>query len=256
MNSEAIQCAAEALLDARKRGVMLRALPAGCEPADYDEAYAVQDVVSKALGPVGGWKVGVREPGAEPTYAPMPESAIVRSGYHMPAYPAGKCGIECEIAVCMKADLPPRDTPYTDAEVLAAIETVHPAIEIVTYRIEAHAHTSRVHLAADAFGNGAFVYGDGRADLVGKLDQTRQRALLDIDGEHWVDRVGGNAAGDIFKLITRLANHLSTRGQGLRAGQFVTTGSCTGIVFVDGGEEVRADFPDIGIAEMTLEARK
>lgn len=254
MEKQAIQQAAQALLDARARGVMLKSLPQGCEPADFVEAYAIQDAVSEGLGPVGGWKVGAKEPGAEPTCAPMPTAAIYASGFVMPAYTAGQCGIECEIAVCMKDDLPPRGRPYTHDEVLAAIGTVHPAFEIVTYRLATHAHQSRVILAADAFGNGAFVYGDGRADLVG-MDQTQQRALLDVDGERWVEKVGGNPAGDVFRLVTWLANHVAMRCGGLRAGQFVTTGSCTGMLFVDGGEALRADFPGFGVVEMTIADR-
>lgn len=254
MDKQAIQRAAEALLDARERVVLLKALPPGCEPADFAEAYAIQDAVSTALGPVGGWKVGAKEPGAEPTCAPMPAGAIYASGHRMPAYRAGQCGIECEIAVRMKTDLPPIGRPYTHEEVMAAIGTVHPAFEIVTYRLATHAHQSRVILAADAFGNGAFVYGDGRADLVG-MDQTQQRAILDADGEHWVDKVGGNPAGDIFRLVTWLANHVAVRCGGLKAGQFVTTGSCTGMLFVDGGEALRADFPGLGVVEMDITAK-
>lgn len=254
MEQKATQCAAQALLDARRDGKALKTLPPGCEPTDFAQAYAIQDAVSEALGEIGGWKVSAKEPNAEPTCAPMPASVIHPSGYHMPAWDGGQCGIECEIAVRMKNDLPPRSNPYTHEEVLAAIETVHPAFEIITYRLQAHAHTSRVLLGADAFGNGAFVYGDGRSHLIG-LDQTKQRAILDVNGERWVDKVGGNLAGDIFTLITWLANHVAIRAGGLKAGQFVTTGSCTGMLFVDGGEELHAEFESIGWVDMTIMAK-
>lgn len=251
MDSNAIQRAARALLEARANGTLLTALPEGCEPADFAEAYAIQDAVSEALGPVGGWKVGAKGPDTEPSCAPMPAALIHPSGFRMPAYSAGKCGIECEIAVRMGRDLPPMARPYTREEVLAAIESVHPAFEIVTYRFADHEHQSRVVLATDALGNGAFVYGDGRPDLVG-MDQTKQRAILDADGEHWVDHVGGNPAGDIFRLVHWLANHVAVRAGGLRKGQFVTTGSCTGMLFVNGGEALRADFPGLGMVEMEI----
>src|SRR5690606_20914798 len=50
MDSNAIQRAARALLEARANGTLLTALPEGCEPADFAEAYAIQDAVSEALG--------------------------------------------------------------------------------------------------------------------------------------------------------------------------------------------------------------
>lgn len=251
MNTSDFESNVRALLEARAGGDVLQSLPGG-EPADFDEAYAIQEAVARALGAVGGWKVGGK-PEAEPTCAPMQAVDIHRTNYRMPHQAGRKCGVECELAVRMKSDLPPRERPYTREEVLDAIATVHPAFEVVTYRLADHESLSRVVLATDAFGNRAFVYGAGCEERVG-LDQTQQRVLFDVNGERKVDMTGGNPAGDIFRLITWLANHLARRGSGLRAGQFVTTGSSTGMLFLEGGESLRAEFPGVGIVEMSIAA--
>lgn len=254
MDKYDIDQAAGLLLEARTRGTLLTALPASSLPPDLSGAYAIQDAVSEALGAVGGWKVGAKGPDAEPTCAPMPASLMHAAPYALAPPLVGESGIEGEIAVRMKHDLPAREQPYLREEVIAAIGSVHPAIEIVTYRFTDHAAQPRMALVADALGNGAFVYGEGRAMAV-ELDQTQQQVVLRIDDETRVDTVGGNTAGDIFRLVTWLANHLAQRCGGLRAGQFVTTGTCTGLIFVEAGSKVEVTFAELGNVALDIRER-
>ena len=255
MNKQKMTAAAALLLAARKHEIMLTHLPQDCLPLDAAEAYAVQDAVSQALGAVGGWKVGAKGPAAPASCAPMPAQLIFAAPHHFADLRvAGERGIELEIAVRMQHDLPSRATPYTQAEVLAAVATIHPAIEIVSSRYtrsEQSAAVSPLEALADALSNGAFIYGAGRSDL-GQVDQLTQAAQLRFDGQEVVSTVGGNPVGDIWPLLTWLANHLSARGEGLRAGQFVTTGSCTGKLVAAPGTHVRGDLPGIGAVEISF----
>jgi 2-keto-4-pentenoate hydratase len=57
----------------------------------------------------------------------------------------------------------------------------------------------------------------------------------------------------VIRLLVWLANHLSARGAGLSAGQFVTTGSCTGMMFTKPGSHVRSELPGLGVVEVTFE---
>ena len=50
-----------------------------------------------------------------------------------------------------------------------------------------------------------------------------------------------------------LANEGARSLGGLRAGQWVTTGSCTGTVMVAPGTVVVADFPGVGRAEVKFD---
>ncbi|MBB3213720.1 2-keto-4-pentenoate hydratase [Herbaspirillum sp. Sphag1AN] len=255
MNTEKIKAAATLLLAVRKHETSLSHLPQDCLPADAAEAYAVQDAVSLALGQVGGWKVGAKAPDAPASCAPMPASLTFAAPYHFAdLLVAGERGIELEIAVRMQQDLPPRATPYTQAEVVAAVGTIHPAIEIVSSRYSRTEHSaaaSPLAALADALSNGAFIYGAGRSDL-GMVDQLTQAAHLYFDGQEVVSTVGGNPVGDIWPLLTWLANHLAARGDGLKAGQFVTTGSCTGKLVAAPGTQVRGDLPGIGVVEISF----
>ena len=61
-----------------------------------------------------------------------------------------------------------------------------------------------------------------------------------------------NPAGDPLRLLVWLANEGALSLGGLRAGQWVTTGSCTGTVLVARGTAVVADFPALGRAELLI----
>jgi 2-keto-4-pentenoate hydratase len=61
-----------------------------------------------------------------------------------------------------------------------------------------------------------------------------------------VEKRGSNPAGDPLVSLTRLANHLHAFGLHLEAGQVVTTGSWTGLLFVEGGQRVVGGFAGLG----------
>lgn len=252
MDTRKIEAAAQLLLAARNHAITLARLPDEYIPLDQQEAYAIQDAVAAALGPVGGWKVGAGSLTASPTCAPMPAQHIFAAPYHFfDLLMTGSRGVEVEIALRMKHDLPPRATPYECAEVVAAVATVHPAIELVSSRYTDYPAANPLAGLADALSNCAFIYGPGRSDL-GQIDQSVQHAELFFNGMEVASTVGGNPAVDIWPLVTWLANHLGRRCGGLKAGQFVTTGSCTGLLFADRGSSVNASLRDLGAVDISF----
>lgn len=246
------ETAARLLVDARRTGRKLAHLPPECRPADKAAAYAIHDATMRELGAIGGWKVGAAGPDAEPGCAPLPASLFYPSPARLPAAKFGLLGIETEVAFRMVRDLPKRATPYSRDEVLAAVASVHPAIELVDSRYADMKAQDPLSLLADLQSNAGFVYGPARThDLA--IDQTRQAVKQMFDGAVTAERVGGNVAGDVIRLLVWLANHLAARGSGLTAGQFVTTGSCTGMMFTTPGSHVRSELPGLGVVEVTFE---
>ncbi|HKW53149.1 MAG TPA: fumarylacetoacetate hydrolase family protein, partial [Stellaceae bacterium] len=159
-------------------------------------------------------------------------------------------GIEGELALRFGRALPPRDAPYGEDEVWAAVDTLHPAIELVESRFADFRMMDKLAVLADFGSNGAFCYGapvrDWRA-----VDFLRQPSSLVIDGKEMANAVGGNAAGHPRRLLTWLANH-GTRGRGIGAGDIVTTGTHTGLVFAEPGAHVTVRFAGLGEASLTL----
>lgn len=237
--------AATLLLQARATGVALIDLPFACRPGDAAAAYRIQDAISHELGPVGGWKVGAKGPDQEPHCAPIPARLVRHSPVRLTQADSRLRGVEAEIAVRLGRDLPARGRPYTAAELASAIDAVLPAIEVVDSRYVAIEGQDAWSLLADGASNAGLVLGQGLGAAL-PLDLARQRAQLCFDDRVVVDATGGNAAGDLLRLLTWLANHVGDRAGGLKAGQVVTTGSFTGLLFADPGTRVRAVIEGIG----------
>ena len=162
-------------------------------------------------------------------------------------------GIEGELAFRFGKPLPSRAAPYGDDEVWAAIDTLHPAIELVESRYADFRAMDKLALLADNGSNGAFCYGAAVRDWRG-VDFLRQPASLAIDGKEVASAVGGNAAGHPRRLLAWLANHCARRGRGIAAGDIVTTGTHTGLVFASPGATVTVRFAGLGEASLTLTA--
>ena len=248
MSAEAL---AELLLAARRTGRPIEALPATLIPATADAAYAVQDSVAAALGAIAGWKVGAASATAEPNCAPLFAASVAASPARWPAARYRLRGIEGELAFRFGRRLPPRAAPYGEDEVWAAIDTLHPAIELVESRFADFGAMDKLALLADFGSNGAFCYGAAARDWRA-VDFLRQPAVLTIDGQEVASAIGGNAAGHPRRLLAWLANHRATRANGIAAGDIVTTGTHTGLVFTEPGATVTVRFAGLGEASLTL----
>ncbi len=251
MQPREVERAARLLAEARRSGRPLDSLPRELAPATVADAYAIQDAVAQALGGVAGWKVGAKAPDAEPTCAPLPAVRVFASPKRFTPAELRLRGIEVEIAVRLGRDLPPRDRPYTPDDVAAAVASVHPAIELVESRFVDFRTTDPIAVLADSNSNGAIVHGPpGPARM--PVDQTRQPVHLRFGADEVVRAVGGNPAGDVWRLLAWLANHCAARCGGLRTGDLVTTGSCTGMLFAEPGTHVVADLAGLGRVEVLV----
>ncbi|GGC61319.1 2-keto-4-pentenoate hydratase [Undibacterium terreum] len=243
--------AAQLLLEARRSGTLLATLDDDAMPQDAADAYAIQDIVTSSLGETGGWKVGARGPGMQANCAALPRSLIHESPVPISAAGRGRCAVEAEIALLLKQDLPLKSSAYTRAEVIAAVASLHPTLEVVSSRFSSTQSNPLAGLA-DSLSNEALVVGPGRTTDI-EIDQTLQAVELYFDVEQVVAATGGNPVGDIWELVTWLANHAAMRCGGLRSGQIITTGSCTGLTYAKPGTRVKAVFPGLGVVELLVE---
>lgn len=219
-------------------------LPAELRPADRAAAYAIQQHVARAFAAIGGWKVSPFQPDGPPFCGPPPASGVM-------AGPATICaatfllrGVEAEVAVRLARDLPPRATPYTRAEVAAAISALHPAIEVLQSRFLEPAAVTPLTGLADTHAHGAFVHGLPVADWQ-RIDLATERVVQRVDGAVTTTRTG-HPGGDLLGQVVWLANHGSVWAGGLKAGQFVTCGSWTGAGRVGPVAQVRVAFSRLG----------
>jgi len=239
--------AADLLLDARRTGKPIGDLPKELQPTSLEEAYFVQDRMSWVYEDIGGWKIGAPTPDATPSFAPMPKAWMSCSGCEIRGLTHRYRGLEAEIAFLMGADLPPRGTPYTREEVVAAIASMHPAIEVLETAFVDPSQVGKFTSLADMAAHGGFVYGDAAPNWQ-SIDFTKESVTMTVDGAVRVERTGSNTAGDLMRLLPWLANEGASRTEGLKKGDWITTGSWTGNTLAVAGSTAEARFSTAGIA--------
>ena len=243
--------AAGMLLDARRTNVPIDDLPAALQPVTLDEAYFVQDRLALAYGEIGGWKVGAPTADATPSFAPMPLAWIASNDAELEGKHRIR-GLEAEIAFLMAKDLPPRENAYSRDEVVAAIASCHPAIEVIESGLTDPIKAAKLSMIADLQMHGAFVYGAAVANWQ-KIDFSKEHVTLAVDGVVRVERTGSNTSGDLMRLLPWLANAGAVRTGGLKAGQWITTGSWTGLALAMAGSCVDVTFSTAGQVHLRFE---
>lgn len=219
-------------------------------PASVADAYQVQDLTAAELGPIGGWKVGAKNATSEPTCAPLPLTGVLPSGATLAGQPWRLRGIEVEAALRLGRDLDPQGQLLSPEELAAFFDAVLPVIEVVETRLLDRASCDPLSQLADLQSHGALVLGPPSPMPSTLLDLRTLQAHLWLDGQPAASTLGGNPAADLWRLIAWLALQCAQRGQPLRAGQVITTGSCTGLLPAPEGAHVEAEVVGLGRVEL------
>jgi 2-keto-4-pentenoate hydratase len=246
--------AAELLLGARRERQPIAALPEELRPASLIEAYALQDIVAMACAPIAGWKIGAASPQATPLFSPMPSwGGYARSGQRISRNSHRYGGVEAEIAFHLSQDLPVRDRPYSRDEIIAAIGSAHPAIELLESAFADPDQVDRFSVIGDLQMNGGFAFGPP-ARHWRSIDLAQESVTVAIDNETRFQGTASNSAGtDLLRLVEWLANEGSSRTAGLRAGDWITTGSWSGKTLAYSGQTARAAFVTFGECVVSFE---
>lgn len=239
--------AARLLLAARREARTIEALPEACRPRDVDEGYAVQDaLIARAGGAVAGWKLGATTPYwqrraglAGPMAGRLLASAVYQSAVTLPGARFHLRLVECEYAFELARDLPGRAEPYRRDEVEDAVAAVHGCIEVADSRYAQGLRVDTPSLIADNVLAGALVVGPR---IAGEVDLSRAPVRLFLDGRPIAEGMGEHTGGHPILPLVWLAEDRRRRGDGLRAGMLVSTGSTTGALRCPPRAELRAEF--------------
>jgi len=243
---------ARALAEARTRGLKLADYP-GPAPADSAAAFALQCEAARLTGwRQTGWKIGCTSQMAQKmlrTDSPFPgpvyaERTIADGGTVAFADQALRL-VEPEIAFTMGHDLPPCGRERPVEEVIEATACVHLSLELVNRRLPGGLEDGNTWNIADGGCNDAFVLGPANPVL-----PAGRYAGLELtvtkNGEVASTGIGANALGGPDIALAWLANHLNAHGLMLKAGDVVTTGVVTGLIYVEAGDEIISTCAELG----------
>ena len=242
------------------KGSHIAELPPLLRPATRSEGYAVQSWVERRSGaPLFGWKIAATSAAGQahiavdgPLAGRLVHERVVSDGGTCP-FGANQMRVaEVEFAFRMSNTLVPRDQAYSVSDVLEAVGTLHPAIEIPDSRFAPFEQAGAAQLIADNACACYFVLGPAATHDWRPLDLSRHAAFGRVNDGPEQPGIGANVLGDPRAALTWLVNELSALGIPLRAGEIVTTGTCVIPMAIAPGNRVLGDLGVLGSVSVTM----
>jgi 2-keto-4-pentenoate hydratase len=253
MDADAAREACALIRRHRREGTKFDALPPALRPATRAEGYAIQAHLESS-GPLWGWKIAATSQAGQrhinvdgPLGGRILAEMVVPEGAPVPLAGNAMLVAEPEFVFRMGRDLPPRGADLTQAEVMEAVAALHLGIEVPDSRFADFTKAGGPGLIADNACAHLMVLGAEAPPAWRGLDLSRHRVACTVEGRYEREGIGANVLGDPRIALTWLANELSRLGVTLRAGQYVTTGTCA--VPLDlrpTGDTVTADYGTLG----------
>lgn len=260
MNQHQHQACSDLLFGHWRRQTRLESLPPDLLPENRAEAYAVQACIEReTAAPLFGWKIaatslaGQQHIGVDgPLAGRLLAERVIADGGVCPLGDNLMRVAEMEFAFRMGCDLPPRAAAYGVDEVLAAVESLHPAIEIPDSRFSHFERVGMASLIADNACAHRFVLGPAAGAEWRGLDLAAHPVTGFRNGAVAETGTGANVLGDPRIALTWLANELSAHDVVLKAGQVVTTGTCVKPLAIAAGDRLDGDFGLLGRVAVTI----
>jgi len=260
MTPPALTQAAQLLWNHWQNSTRLAVLPEACRPKSRVEGYAIQAQLVALSGQATlGWKIAATTLSGQrhinvagPIAGRLLQDKVLPNGSAVPLGNNHMRVIKAELVFRFAEDLPPCSMPYTELEVMAAIDAVLPGIEVPDSRYEDFCVVGDAQLIAENACAAWFVLGEAtpvnwRAlDFKTHVVKAFRNEVLAGEG------TGALVLGDPKTALVWIANELSSVGEGLRAGDIVTTGTVVRPVKVEPGDEVRCDFGVLGTVSVRI----
>jgi 2-keto-4-pentenoate hydratase len=255
-----IEAAARILRENWRTGTKIGTLEGAIRPRSRAEGYAIQALLeSTSRDNLFGWKIAATsEAGQRHINVAGPLAGrILRETVIADGGTASMAGNEMrvaepEFAFRMGRDLAPRPAPFPVAEVLDAVATLHPAIEIPDSRFADFVSAGEAQLIADNACAHLFVLGEATSAHWRAHDLVEERPRITLRGKEYVGH-GRNVLGDPRIALAWLANELRELGITLRAGEVVTTGTCHPPLPIAAGDRMEVDFGALGQVSVGFE---
>lgn len=253
MEQSQANAAAQILCDARRNRQRIDCLPPACRPQNIGDGYQIQDALINLIGgSFHTWKVGSTSKKAQdlvgtthPIAARLLDDIVWMQPDSLPADRFFMRALEAEFAFSLRHALPAGEQPFSMDRVASAIGKLYPAVEISDSRYHDWSVVGGPSLLADNSNDGGLVLGRPSEDWRG-LDLPAQVVTLYVNDNAVARGKGADVLGNPVAALAWLADDRAARGDGLAAGQIVTTGSCTGVFMANAGDRVRADYGPFG----------
>jgi 2-keto-4-pentenoate hydratase len=228
------------------------------ELASRAEAEAFQMAAVSAFGgehcgyKIGATSVEVRRllGSNEPIYSPISSEDVLQSGSTF-RIPRGLLGVECEFGFVMGCDFPASVEASDIATLRSAIAECFVGLELVGRRLADDVPLNEVSSIADFALHVAVIRGRPIPDWR-RYDLATMPVRAVLDGVTMARSTGGTVLGHPLNALEWLAETLRRRGCGLRSGEIILTGTCTGITKVAPAQTFDGCFADFSPVRIHL----
>ena len=261
MDNFKINKAADILYNSRINLKRIKELPKDCAPKSTQEAYAIQDELTKKYLSakektlIIGKKIGCTNNAAkiqlnirESFFGNIFSNNISKSNTIINSNKYFSPFVEPEFSFVMKNELDVSKAPYSSNIVYESILAVLPSIELVDSRYEDWTRVGVNNLIADNAVHAHWVYGIETKDL-NSFDFNNHSVDLFINGK-FIEKGNSSAVmGNAINSLTWLINNLATVGKVLPKNYYISTGTCTKAIPISKGDKVTADFGKLGTVD-------
>jgi 2-oxo-hept-3-ene-1,7-dioate hydratase len=253
-----IRNAAEAILRAEREGEAMPPLSGQHSGLSLDDAYRVQDLLTRMRQEQGivcaGYKIGLTWRTTQiacdldaPIHGRILRHAVHRSGASLTAKRLVKPHVEIELAFIMGRDI---ERPIENLDdLLAATDCIVPALELVDHRM------APPRIVADTVADNSAFAGVVLADQrfrPGDIDSRWVGATLSRNGVLEETGVSVIGMGHPATCVAWLANTLLKRGERLAEGDIIMSGAFARAVPVASGDAFTADFNQYGTLDVSF----
>jgi 2-keto-4-pentenoate hydratase len=229
-------------------------LPDELRPRDRAEAYGVGQVLVELSGDEAiGWKIAATsKTGQEHINVDGPPGGRLLKGRLIT--PSGRVVLgnnvmrvaEAEFAFGFDRPLGLRARPYEQAEVMAAVSTLHLSIEIPDSRFSDFTSVGALQLIADMACASWLMLSPAVEVSWRSIDLVKHQVTAYLNGRQVASGSGKAVLGDPRAALTWLVNEVVQFGGGIKVGDRVTTGTCLTPVPISRGDVVTMDYGELG----------
>jgi 2-keto-4-pentenoate hydratase len=240
-----------AFREARLSATPLPAYPGGTVPATLSAAYAIQQA-SIAAWPdrVAGWKVAAIQPQWRDAYpderlcGPVFSQSLIVAGQEavdVAVIPGGYAAAEAEFALRISDGFPVHTRFASADELRPFVAAVHAAVELAGSPLHNLSALGPGAVISDFGNNTGLVIGPELEDFFGR-EPAAWPSETSVNGAVCGSGSAERIPGGVLAALLFLANSLASRGDTLRAGDWVSTGASTGVHPVRVGDLVEVRF--------------
>jgi 2-keto-4-pentenoate hydratase len=245
------QIAAEQLLKNRIKAPKKVRLAAELRPQNSEQALHIQtETIKLRSDEVVGWKCSLPLNEEQLIVAPL-FSDTVQSGQQCGLFSENeKARIEPEIAFILGADLPASTTGYSEAEIDAAVDRCHMALELMQDRFSGQSGISFYEKLADCLVNQGVFIGP---EIDKSSTYLANEFMIRFNQGDNKQRFSGIHPNKLPQNpLHWLINYMTQRGVNFTAGQAIITGSYAGVVEVDFNCLTEIEYEALGKYQVTF----